>query len=233
MIRSCAKMAANFTEINSGTICAPNAIAGKEVKSGKWLFYHPCCTHIFIFLEQLQQGSSGHPGQSIRPKQADQRSPQPTLSLPQKDTGKVPVLTSPSTSSTSSLLTSVQKTFKKETLKKALKDISIKSPNRPKQPLAKEELEYIEALKSLKLDDKARHELKRRMQELDQHIHQKFTKWDIEQISEMVQTYYSRIADSMERPDSPFFSLGQTEKTDALNFYESCVISRNHSWVLN
>lgn len=148
------------------------------------------------------------------------------------ESGRVPVLTSPSTSSsTSSLLNSVQNTFKKETLKRALfKDNSAKTNSRPKpqQPLPKEELEYLEALKALKLNDKAQHELKARMKQFDLTIHQKYQKLDIESLSDMVQNYYIKVADSMERTESPFYSLTPTEKTDVMNFFENCVMTQNH-----
>lgn len=96
-----------------------------------------------------------------------------------------------------------------------------------KQPLPKEELEYLESLKMLKLTDKANHELKTKMQHLDQSIHQKYHKYDIDQLSDMVQNYYSVVADSMERTDSQFYSLSPGEKSDVLDFLERCVISRN------
>lgn len=89
-------------------------------------------------------------------------------------------------------------------------------------------MQYIEALKALKLNDKAQHELKTRMQQLDQSIHQKYHKLDIDQLSDMVQNYYIKVADSLERTDSPFFAMSPAEKTDVLDFFESCVISRNH-----
>lgn len=96
-----------------------------------------------------------------------------------------------------------------------------------KQPLPKEEQEYLESLKMLKLSDKANHELKMKMQLLDQSIHQKYHKYDIDQLSDMVQNYYIKVADSMERTDSHFYSLSPGEKSDVLDFLERCVISRN------
>lgn len=139
------------------------------------------------------------------------------------------MLSSPSTSShTSSLLNSVQNTFKKETLKRALFKDNSPSNSRAKHQPPPEELQYIEALKALKLNDKAQHELKTRMQQLDQSIHQKYHKLDIDQLSDMVQNYYIKVADSLERNDSPFFAMSPAEKTDVLDFFESCVISRNH-----
>lgn len=153
------------------------------------------------------------------------------MTLSQPVPGRVPVLSSPTTTtttttSTSSLLNSVQKTFKKETLKRAL--TSVKTPSRAsKQPLPKEELEYLEALKLLKLSDKANHELKTKMQTLDQNIHQKYNKYDIDQLSDMVQSFYTKVADSMERTDSHLFPLSPGEKSEVLDFFERCVISRN------
>ena len=184
------------------------------------------CTHgrtifIHMFLSGVHHPTSGRVPPVQRPSQA-------TLSLPE---GKVPELTSPSSSNstTSSLLNSVQKTFKKETLKRALfnKDSS-KSSSQPKQVPSKEELQYNESFKALKLDEKAQQELKLRVNQLYQSIKQKREKLDVDQLSDMVQNFYIKVADSMERPDSPFFALSPTEKTEALDFLESCVISRLH-----
>lgn len=229
-------MAAISMEIDSGIICAPSAI-GKSYNPSKAVSNTFTNIMLSLFLyhfglisdhdqDSLNNSNSGSKSQpsSFSPKRSHA-----TLSIPER--GCVPELTSPSTSAistTTSLLNSVQKTFKKETLKRALfKDIS--TTNRKKQPLPKEELEYLESLKSLKLNDGAQQELKHRMQQLDQSIHQKFQKCnDIEQLSELVQNYFIKVADSMERRDSQFYSLSLAEKTDALNFIESCVISRNH-----
>lgn len=173
------------------------------------------------------QHDSGRAGQSGAGTSSGGK-PQATLSLPVA--GRVPELTpSTNSSTTSSLLNSVQKTFKKETLKRALfKDISAKIPNRSKQPLPKAELEYLEALKALKLGDGAQQELKMRMQQLDLSIHQKYHKLDIDQLSDLVQNYYVKVADSMERTESQLYTLQPAEKTNVSNFLESCVISRNH-----
>lgn len=79
----------------------------------------------------------------------------------------------------------------------------------------------------LKLSDAQNHELKMKMQILDQSIHQKYHKYDIDQLSEMVQNYYTKMADSMEKPNSKLYVLSPGEKTDVLDFLERCVISRN------
>lgn len=222
MIRLCAKMAAISMEISLGMDCAPPASGKKSVS------HHGVSQSQWLILPSIAEAQQGQTSRATTAGSTSRKAPQATLSAP--EAGRVPELTSPSTSTTASLLNSVQKTFKKETLKRALfKDISVKTPSRPKQqPLPKEELEYLEALKALKLGDKGQHELKMRMQQLDQSIHQKYHKVSIEQLSDMVQQFYIKLADSMEGKDSHLFTLSPTEKTDVLNFLESCVISRNH-----
>lgn len=187
-------------------------------------------TDLFRIAESHQGSARSGPSAPISTRPVVRGNTQATLSVPENDS-VVPELTSPSTSSstTSSILNSVQKTFKKETLKRALfKDSAPKTPSRPKAPLPKEELVYLESLKALKLSEKAQHELKVRMQQLDQSIRQKYQKLDIEQMSDLVQNYYVKVADSIERPESHLYSLAPAEKTEVLYFLESCVISRNH-----
>lgn len=153
--------------------------------------------------------------------------------LPNPSSNRVPVLFSSATpSASSSILNSVQKTFKKETLKRALfKDrdkTSTITLERSKQPLAKDELEYIEALKALKLSERMNQELKHKMQVLDQSIHQKYHKQDIDRVAEMVQNYYVKVENSMEATDSNFHSLSPAEKANVMDFLERCVMNRNH-----
>lgn len=216
-------MAVISTETNIGMDCAPNVIASRTRKEVILDLVHKIGKYSSIcFCSGVHHPTAGR----VPPVQ---RTSQATLSLPEG--GRVPELTSPSSSSstTSSLLNSVQKTFKKETLKRALfnKDSS-KSSSQPKQAPSKEELQYNESFKALKLDEKAQQELKLRMNQLYQSIKQKRDKLEADQLSDMVQNFYIKVADSMERPESPFFALSPTEKTEALDFLESCVISRLH-----
>lgn len=139
---------------------------------------------------------------------------------------------SQSSSAGSSILTSVQKTFKKRVLFKDKTKAPSQSKAGPDQThkarMDKEELEYVEALKALKLDEKANGELKRRMQMLDQSIHQHYHKHDIEGLSNLVQDFYVKMAEKMDTRSSSLSTLTATERTDVMDFFERCVMGRNH-----
>ncbi|XP_059614271.1 rab5 GDP/GTP exchange factor [Phlebotomus argentipes] len=95
-------------------------------------------------------------------------------------------------------------------------------------PLDKAELEYAEALKQLKLADETKKELKYLIQMFDQLIHKKYTSYNVEKISDSVQTSYIKMSDYMAIEGSPFEGTTPEQKEEMLDFFEKCVMTRNH-----
>uniref|UniRef100_A0A6B2EM61 Putative vacuolar assembly/sorting protein vps9 n=1 Tax=Phlebotomus kandelakii TaxID=1109342 RepID=A0A6B2EM61_9DIPT len=94
--------------------------------------------------------------------------------------------------------------------------------------LDKAELEYAEALKQLKLADDTKKELKYLIQMFDQLIHKKYTSYNVEKISDSVQTSYIKMSDYMSVEGSAFETTTPEQKEEILDFFEKCVMTRNH-----
>ncbi|XP_055605928.1 rab5 GDP/GTP exchange factor [Uranotaenia lowii] len=96
-----------------------------------------------------------------------------------------------------------------------------------RQPMDKLEQEYQEALKSLKIEDAARRELKYFIEMLDQKIRKKHTD-SIEEVSEMVQNGYTKFQEYMNVENSKFANVPQETKEMVLDFFEKCIMTMNH-----
>ncbi|XP_058462523.1 rab5 GDP/GTP exchange factor [Malaya genurostris] len=98
-----------------------------------------------------------------------------------------------------------------------------------RQPMDKLEQEYQEALKSLKIEEAAKRELKYFIEMLDQKIRKKHNECSIEEISEFVQNGYTKFQEYMNVENSKFANVPQETKEQTLDFFEKCIMTMNHN----
>uniref|UniRef100_U5EY36 Putative rab guanine nucleotide exchange factor gef 1 n=1 Tax=Corethrella appendiculata TaxID=1370023 RepID=U5EY36_9DIPT len=95
--------------------------------------------------------------------------------------------------------------------------------------LERSEIEYLEALKALKIEDTAKRELKYFIQMLDNVIRLKATTTSIEEISESVQNGYSKLQEYMNMENSKYFGdLTPEQKEQILDIFEKCIMTKHH-----
>lgn len=99
----------------------------------------------------------------------------------------------------------------------------------PKYIPDKSELEDLDALKQLRIPEKAKRELKILIQKLDTTIHKKCqTDNNIDDISEAVQNRYIHLTNYMNSEKSTFTGVSPEIKEQVLDFFEKCVMNKNH-----
>lgn len=98
-----------------------------------------------------------------------------------------------------------------------------------RQPMDKLEQEYQDALKALKIDDAAKRGLKYFIEMLDQEIRKKHSDCSIEEVSDIVQNSYTKFQEYMNLENAPFINVSQETKEQALDFFEKCIMTMNHS----
>ncbi|XP_058833339.1 rab5 GDP/GTP exchange factor [Topomyia yanbarensis] len=108
------------------------------------------------------------------------------------------------------------------------KNANKSSRHHNRQPMDKLEQEYQEALKSLKIEEATKQELKYFIEMLDQKIRKKHNDCSIEEISEFVQSDYTKFQQYMNLENSKFANVPQETKDQALDFFEKCIMTMNH-----
>lgn len=102
----------------------------------------------------------------------------------------------------------------------------------PKYIPDKTELEDLDALKQLRIPEKAKRELKILIQKLDTTIHKKCqSDNNIDDISESVQNRYIHLTNYMNSEKSTFTGVSPEIKEQVLDFFEKCVMNKNHKFV--
>lgn len=94
--------------------------------------------------------------------------------------------------------------------------------------LDKSEIEYLEALKQLKIPDPAKKDLKRLIQQLDNIIRKKYASYNIDEISETVQNSYIQFADLINSEQLNFKGIEPEIRDQVMDFFEKCVMTKNH-----
>lgn len=101
----------------------------------------------------------------------------------------------------------------------------------PKYIPDKTELEDLDALKQLRIPEKAKKELKILIQKLDTTIYKKCQSDNIDDISEAVQNRYIHLTNYMNSEKSTFTGVSPEIKEQVLDFFEKCVMNKNHKLV--
>lgn len=80
----------------------------------------------------------------------------------------------------------------------------------------------------LKIPETAKKDLKRLIQQLDNIIRKKYVSYNIDEISETVQTSYLQFADLMNSEEMHFVNIEPETKEQVTDFFEKCVMTKNH-----
>lgn len=120
--------------------------------------------------------------------------------------------------------------FKKTTAitKENVRDIkrSFKSDVRTLEAV---EIAHLEKLKSLKLPEQAKRDLKTMIQTLDRQICQAYNNnYNIDRISELIQNGYKRFSDFMESKELSFAEVPAEVKEQAQDFFEKCIMTQHY-----
>ncbi len=112
---------------------------------------------------------------------------------------------------------------------------SITKESRDNRKLAKQEhdqaveIAHLEKLKSLKIPEQARRDLKIMIQTLDKQIrHHYATHATIDRISELIQKGYKRFHDFMESKELSFAEVPPEVREQAQDFFEKCIMTQHY-----